>query len=85
MNENETDREVLRPGRRIHVLVFGDNASEIELAALDAAREFFGDSPRLRVVPDYLVHDVRPGSPLEAARTSRKTWQADITVEAQEG
>ena len=84
MNENETDREVLRPGRRIHVFVFGDNASEIELAALDAAREFFGDSPRLRVVPDYLANIVLPNG-MFTEKAGGKAWQATVTVEAQEG
>jgi hypothetical protein len=44
-------------GRELSVLVFGDTADEIQLAALDAARLFFGDTVRLVIVPAYKVHD----------------------------
>jgi hypothetical protein len=38
------------------VLVFGDTADEIELAALDKARAFFGVHAHL-TIPGYIVHD----------------------------
>ena len=66
-------------GRSIEVLASGDNADEIELAALDEARKFFGKDIRLEVVRDYRVFDVRPGSALEA-KAAGKGYQATVTV-----
>lgn len=46
----------LKPGgRTINVVVCGDTADEIELAALDEARKFFGPDRQLEVVHDYSV------------------------------
>jgi len=42
-------------GRTLRVRVFGDTADEIEMAALDRAREFFGDGPVLEGVRSYQV------------------------------
>ena len=54
MDEDITQRQ--RPaGRTLNVTVFGDTADEIELAALDKARAFFGDGRQLEIVPDYKV------------------------------
>jgi hypothetical protein len=52
---SDTDRDLLPGGRTIGVLVYGDTAEEIELAALDEARAFFGSDIQLRVVRDYGV------------------------------
>lgn len=54
MNEGTEARQET-PGRMIVTSVNGDTADEIELAALDAARECFGREVRLEVVRDYLV------------------------------
>ena len=43
-------------GRIFCVTVNGDTAGEIEIAALSAAQEFFGDGVPLEVVQDYLVN-----------------------------
>jgi hypothetical protein len=59
MDEDITQRQ--RPaGRILNVTVFGDTADEIELAALDEARTFFGDSRQLEIVPDYKVSGTIP-------------------------
>lgn len=64
MNDDIRSEEHLETPRRIfHTTVCGDTAEEIELAALDAAREFFGPAPRLQVVPDYQVCGVPDNSP----------------------
>lgn len=66
MNE-DTDRQVQPPpGRLMNVTVYGDTAEELELAALDQARKFFGSDPRLEVVRDYQVTGVIPGNHTDA-------------------
>jgi hypothetical protein len=42
-------------GRSIQVSAWGNSKDELELAALDTARDFFGGEVRLEVVPDYQV------------------------------
>lgn len=59
MNEDITQRQQ-SPGRILNVVVFGDTADEIELAALDEARAFFGGSRQLEIVPDYKVSGTIP-------------------------
>jgi hypothetical protein len=73
------DRETRPAGREIEVFVFGDNADEIELAALDEARPFFGESVHLTVVPAYRVMTVLPSGSL-AAKANGKKYQSTITV-----
>ena len=51
------DRQIRPAGRDLSLLVFGDTADEIELAAIDKARGFFGDHVHLTVVQGYEVHD----------------------------
>ena len=59
MDEDITQRQ--RPtGRTLNVIVFGDTADEVELAALDEARTFFGDARQLEIVPDYKISDTIP-------------------------
>ena len=53
---NEIETETRRP-KELTLLLFGDTSDEIELAALDAARAFFGSTVRLEIVPGYKVHD----------------------------
>lgn len=62
MND-DTEARQRAPGRTINVRVGGDTADEIELAALDAARAFFGDDRQLEVVRDYGVISTVPGGP----------------------
>ena len=82
MNE-DTGRRQESPGRVMHVYVWGDTAEEIELAALDKAREFFGPDRQLAVIPDYQVSSIGPHGPF---RESGKRYTAGVrvrTVEAQ--
>jgi len=77
MDEDITQRQQ-SPGRILNVTVFGDTADEIELAALDEARAFFGGSRQLEIVPDYkvsgtIIHD----------RTDKK-YRAGVNVRAVE-
>jgi hypothetical protein len=55
MNDRDQDQHVSADGRILHVTVHGDNANELELAALDEARGFFGPDVHLEVVNDYQV------------------------------
>ena len=75
----DTNRETRPAGREVSVFVFGDTADELELAALDEARPFFGDTVQLRVVPDYTAHQVLPNGAL-AARAAGKRYQANMLV-----
>jgi hypothetical protein len=59
MDEDITQRQQ-SPGRILNVVVFGDTADEVELAALDEARAFFGDGRQLEIVPDYKVSGTIP-------------------------
>lgn len=73
------DRDIRPAGREVDVFVFGDNADEIELAALDEARPFFGDGVHLTVVPAYRALSVLPGGALEP-RAGGKKYHATVTV-----
>lgn len=73
------DRETRPAGREMRVLVFGDNADEIELAALDEVRGFFGDDVRLEVICDYKVFRVLPGEAVSTAANGKK-YRAGVTV-----
>ena len=63
----------------MQVFVFGDTADEIELAALDEGRPFFGDSVRLGVVRDYTAHRVLPNGTF-GVLAAGKRYQANVTV-----
>ena len=54
----DISRETQPAGRELSVRVYGDTADEIELAALDEVRPFFGDAVRLEVVRDYKAFTV---------------------------
>ena len=77
------DRTIRPAGRDLSLLVFGDNADEIELAALDKARAFFGDHVHLTVVQGYEVHDDGDselnGKPLYPAAADKK-YRARVIV-----
>jgi hypothetical protein len=66
-------------GRICNVLCYGDNASEIEVAALSAAQEFFGDGVPLEVVPDYRAHAAYSSDGTD------KKYRAGVGVRAVEG
>jgi hypothetical protein len=74
-----TDRETRSPGREVSVFVFGDTADEIELAALDEARPFFGHHAQLTVIPAYKAVTVLPNGPY-AGQAAGKKYQATVTV-----
>ena len=83
MNE-DTDRRQESPGRIMHVYVWGDTADEIELAALDKAREFFGPDRQLMVNPGYHVWTIDRSSSPEA-RESGKRYSSSMIVCTVEG
>jgi phytoene dehydrogenase-like protein len=68
-------------GRSFRALVFGDTAPELEQAALDEARAFFGNGTALRVVPDYEAMLVHPRGAL-AREADGKKYQAYVSVQA---
>jgi hypothetical protein len=77
------DRETRRAARSISVLVFGNNADEIELAALDVARPFFGGGVRLEVVRNWNASanaDVWSRVARTREQAADKTYSAHITV-----
>ena len=63
-------------GRMFHVCCTGDNAGEIEIAALTAAQEFFGDSVPLEIVQNYHVVGLLQHEVAECG----KKYQADVMV-----
>lgn len=75
---DETRQEDRLHGRSIEVLAFGNTADELELAALDEARKFFGQDRRLKVVPSYKVF--RPIVAQLIERASGKEYYATICV-----
>ena len=57
-------RELLAlPGRSVSVHVYGDTADQLELAALDAAGEFFGTARQLVIIPGWLAIAAGGGAP----------------------
>lgn len=75
----DTGRATRPAGREMSVLAFGDNVGEVEMAALDEVRAFFGEDLRLEIVPSYQVWDVRPTNAL-AAEANGKKYYARIVV-----
>jgi hypothetical protein len=49
------DTQKVSEGRDISILAYGKTADELELDALDKAREFFGPHVRLEVRRNYAV------------------------------
>jgi hypothetical protein len=47
------EEEIYTPKRSFRMTVTGDCAGEMEMKALDQAREFFGLLPRLTILPNY--------------------------------
>lgn len=57
---DETHEAARAPRQRtVNVCAYGDTADEIELAALDKARDFFGTDVQLEIVRDYAVIEVQ--------------------------
>jgi hypothetical protein len=63
-------------GRIFQVTVYGDTAAEIEVAALTAAQEFFGDGVPLEVVQDYKISGTIPSD------GSDKKYRVGVKVRA---
>ena len=79
MSEN-TEVGTQASGRQISVLAFGGTADEIELAALDKARQVFGVGPALTVVRNYKIHEIGRSSPWGPEVTGGKAWYARVEV-----
>ena len=75
----ETEREQ-SDERTLLAETYGDTPEELEFAALDEARAFFGHEVRLAVVPNYAV--ARPQSAATAAKAAElgKTYRALVRV-----
>jgi hypothetical protein len=74
----DTEETTQQSGRSISVTARGNTADEIELNAIDQARQVIGSEPQLRVVRDYEIRptlDYPPGSP---------DWYAMVTVQVVE-
>jgi hypothetical protein len=50
---SDTSQWVQLPGRNMTVTVSADTMAALEMAALDEARQFYGDGWRLWVMPEY--------------------------------
>ncbi len=70
MNEDITGQQ--SPCRLFETSAYGDSETEIELAALDQAREFFGEGARLEVDRTYSIHSAE-NSPLAGGKKHRAT------------
>lgn len=74
---NEQDQRTEPSGRSVGVTAYGDTSDEIELDALDKAREFFGPEPRLRARHTYVAVSAES---LDPKRTGGKKYFASIIV-----
>lgn len=86
----DIDRETQPAGRSIRVLAAGDTMQEIELAALDEARTFFGADAHLMIVPDYGAVTIADAVDSFLAKypkiaDSGKRWYAGVVVRTVEG
>lgn len=76
---SEDTGQIAQPKQRsVQVTAYGDTMAEIEMSALDQAREFFGEGWRLRVDPGYMAYPPSSGARREAS-ASRK-YMALLTV-----
>jgi len=75
MSDSETGLGNEVRGRIFRATAYGDNASEIEIAALTAAQEFFGDGVPLEIVHDYQASLVGRAGP-----AAGKKYAADVRV-----
>ena len=51
--DEATQRQTSDGGRVLQITVYGNSHTELELAALDKAREFFGPDIQLEVIDEY--------------------------------
>jgi hypothetical protein len=70
MNDDITEQR--SPHRLFETSACGDTETEIELAALDQARGFFGNDKRLEVVRTYSILTAE-NSPLAGGKKHRAT------------
>jgi len=82
MNDETRQHERIH-GRSLTVLVFGDSATDLEFAALDEARKFFGPGPVLEVSPEWSAGlvPVEPSSGM-SMQAGGKQYHARILVRA---
>lgn len=59
---------------------YGNTPMELELAALDEARAFFGDDVRLAIVPNYAVARPQSAPTMERAAELGKKYRALVRV-----
>jgi hypothetical protein len=77
MHDDDITERLKYPGRIFRTSVVGDTADEIELAALDEARVFFGDGRQLEVVHDY---QAIPVELIPRHAQSGKKYTAEVCV-----
>lgn len=78
MNE-QVGQETHPAGRSLRVGAAGDTVAEMEMAALDEARKFFGADVHLMIVADYQAYPPDSSS-IPALRDSGKRYCAHMTV-----
>lgn len=76
---NEHDRHAQHSGRQYCARAYGDTPDELELCALDKAREVFGESVRLEVLRDYTIREVLL-IPSADKRFAGKKFHAEIRI-----
>ena len=55
--------DVIAHSRTVRVWAHGDTKDEIEMNALDGARDFFGPEARLEIIPAYQVSYLASADP----------------------
>ena len=73
---DDTDTGQQARGRHMRIEVFGASEAGLDMAALDAAREFFGADRKLEVIRDYPVQVDRHSEPSE--RYSAPIWVREV-------
>jgi hypothetical protein len=71
-------------GRQVRTEVFGDTAAELELAALDDARKFFGTDLQLEIAPGYTAFARGKDTPDATRNAAGKRYFAAVTVQTVE-
>jgi dihydroxyacetone kinase len=76
----EHEHEQEQDQRTFLAETYGDTPTELELAALDEARAFFGEDVRLAIVPNYAVARPQSSPTAERAAELGKTYRALVRV-----
>jgi len=76
---NEQEQRAQHSGRTYCARAYGDTPDELELSALDKAREIFGKGARLELVHTYTIREVIL-LPSADKRYAGKKLQAEIRV-----